>query len=131
MKFYISQPLPESTKDFQLMHRRVRKAIEYKFPNEDIEIIDDVYVIGAYINNEIKCLGRFLMEGLGEADRVLFVPGWEYSYKCVCEHYIASVYRKNLNIFYLGYDNVIRHEPEPHFNDPNPVLLPRTLSDIN
>jgi hypothetical protein len=42
--------------------------------------------------NRIKFLGKAIMEGLAEADEVVFMDDWETFDGCRCEHFIAAQY---------------------------------------
>ena len=85
-KIFISQPMKGRT-DEEIMQER--NKIMTKWTNASVEFIDSFFCEPG--KNSTESLGKsiFLM---GDADLVVFAPGWENARGCRIEHEVAKEY---------------------------------------
>lgn len=85
-KIFISQPMKGRT-DEEIMQER--NKIMAKWTNKSVEFIDSFFCEPG--KNSTESLGKsiFLM---GDADLVVFAPGWENARGCRIEHEVAKEY---------------------------------------
>lgn len=86
-KIFISQPMKDRT-DEEIMQERNR--IMAKWTNKSVEFIDSFFCEGAS-KNPIDSIGKSISL-MGEADLVVFAPGWEDARGCRIEHEVAKEY---------------------------------------
>lgn len=85
-KIFISQPMKDRT-DEEIMQER--KDIMAKWTNKPVEFIDSFFREPG--KNSTDSLGKSISL-MGEADLVVFAPGWENARGCRIEHEVARVY---------------------------------------
>ena len=85
-KIFISQPMKGRT-DEEIMQERNR--IMTKWTNKSVEFIDSFFCEPGKNSTELLGKSIFLM---GEADLVVFAPGWENARGCRIEHEVAKEY---------------------------------------
>jgi len=88
---FISQPMTGKSKAKIMRTRKnAQNYIKNRFPNSKIHIINNIF--DDFDGNEVKYLGKAIMEGMSAADIVVFTKGWEESKGCMCEHQVAITY---------------------------------------
>ena len=85
-KIFISQPMKGRTNE-EIMQERNR--IMAKWTNKSFEFIDSFFCEPG--KNSIDSLGKSISL-MGEADLVVFAPGWENARGCRIEHEVAKEY---------------------------------------
>ena len=85
-KIFISQPMKNRTAE-EIMQERNRIAA--KWTNASVEFIDSSFREPG--KNSIDSLGKSISL-MGEADLVIFAPGWENARGCRIEHEVAKKY---------------------------------------
>ena len=85
-KIFISQPMKNRTAE-EIMQER--NKIAAKWTNASVEFINSFFREPG--KNSIDSLGKSISL-MGEADLVVFVPGWENARGCRIEHEVAKKY---------------------------------------
>lgn len=85
-KIFISQPMKGRT-DEEIMQER--NEIMAKWTNKSVEFIDSFFCEPG--KNSTDSLGKSISL-MGEADLVVFAPGWEDARGCRIEHAVAKEY---------------------------------------
>ena len=85
-KIFISQPMKNRTAE-EIMQER--NKIAAKWTNASVEFIDSFFCKPG--KNSIDSLGKSISL-MGEADLVVFAPGWENARGCRIEHEVAKKY---------------------------------------
>ena len=93
-KIFISQPMKDRT-DEEIMQERNKIIIKMtevitRFGGRPVEFIDSFFCEGAS-KNPIDSIGKSISL-IGEADLVVFAPGWEDARGCRIEHAVAKEY---------------------------------------
>jgi hypothetical protein len=81
----------KSKTDDQIYAERksVEPRVEQLFPDCPIEIIDSYFP--DYEGNALQFLGKSIVK-MGEADLVVFLPGWDQTRGCLIEEDVARRY---------------------------------------
>lgn len=92
MRIFISQPMTGRTES-EIMHERECIINEIKSRNADVEIdfVATTYDRDHARKHPLDMLGNCIKK-LAQADKVLFVKGWEKSNGCRIEHMCAVTY---------------------------------------
>lgn len=85
-KIFISQPMKGRTTE-EIMQER--NDIMAKWTNKSVEFIDSFFCEPGKNSTELLGKSIFLM---GEADLVVFAPGWENARGCRIEHQVTKEY---------------------------------------
>lgn len=86
-KIFISQPMKDRPAEEILQERN---KIAAKWTNASVEFMDSYFGEGAS-KNPVDSLGKSISL-MGEADLVVFAPGWEKAHGCKVEHQVAMYY---------------------------------------
>lgn len=91
MKVMISQPMRGKTNEqIKVERAEIVKQLEA----EGHEVLDTVFDIAPKgVNEAIYFLSKSI-EFLGQADAVVFMPGWNSARGCIIEHQVATAYNK-------------------------------------
>ena len=90
MKVFISQPMKGKTDEQILTERNgAISKIERVYPDSQIEVIDSFFA--DYDGNAVQFLGKSILK-LGEADLIVFLPGWDKARGCLVEEEVAKLY---------------------------------------
>ena len=86
-KIFISQPMKDRTAE-EIMQER--DDIMAKWTNKSVVFIDSYFGDGVS-KNPVDSIGKSISL-MGEADLVVFAPGWENARGCKIEHQVAGYY---------------------------------------
>ncbi len=93
-KIFISQPVAGKSEEeiLQTRENALVKVKDYvKRTMDDNFVLIDTY-FSDFNGNPVEFLGKAISEGLAKADLCVFLPGWENTNGCRCEHFIATQY---------------------------------------
>lgn len=91
MKIMISQPMRGKTNE---QIKQERAAVVKQLEAEGHEVIDTVFdTTPKGVNEAIYFLSKSI-EFIGQADGVVFMPGWNTARGCIIEHQVATSYNK-------------------------------------
>jgi len=91
MKIMISQPMRGKTNE---QIKQERAAVVEQLEAEGHVVIDTVFdTVPKGVNEAIYYLSKSI-ELLGQADGVVFMPGWNTARGCIIEHQVATSYNK-------------------------------------
>ena len=91
MKIMISQPMRGKTNE---QIKAERAEIVKQLEAEGHEVLDTVFDIAPKGTNEAIYFLSKSIEFLGQADGIVFMPGWNTTRGCIIEHQVATSYGK-------------------------------------
>ena len=91
MKIMISQPMRGKTNE---QIKTERAEIVKQLEAEGHEVLDTVFDITPKGTNEAIYFLSKSIEFLGQADGIVFMPGWNTTRGCIIEHQVATSYGK-------------------------------------